>query len=302
MTAKLTTANGSALVKLMSSIRNANGASTESWVVTPDWLHQQRAQSETAANLVIVDCRFALTDPDSGRQLYTTAHIPTAHYLDLNQDLSGPVQQHGGRHPLPDPAKLAKTLTAIGVRSGINPTRVIAYDDSRFAFAARLWWLLRYLGHEQVAVLEGGFSHWQDAGYPVTSELPIAQQGNFTYQLRSDWVVDIAAIKAANRSEQVLIDSREPERYRGEREPIDPVAGHIPGAINYPWQGVTDAAGRVSLVDQQQRWADLPSDAEIVVYCGSGVTACVNLLSLSLAGIDQSKLYPGSWSDWCSYL
>lgn len=283
--------------------------SSQRWVVTPEWLYQHLADP----TVVIVDCRFALMEPDRGHQQYQLSHIPGAHYLDLNRDLSSPVQRHGGRHPLPDPAQLAEKLTAIGVRSknsapgsadapDLAPTRVVVYDDSRLAFAARLWWLLRYVGHDQVAVLDSGFAGWQAAGYPVTAEIPAVRPGNFVPQLRSDWIVDIAAIQAQLADPQfVLIDAREAERYRGEREPIDPVAGHIPGAVNYPWQDVTDPQGHIYPPEQQQqRWTDLPP-RERVVYCGSGVTACVNLLSLTLAG-ETGKLYPGSWSDWCSYL
>lgn len=270
------------------------------WVVTAEWLHRH-LQRSTPAEIVVIDCRFSLADSELGWQQYQVSHLPTAHYFDLNQDLSSPVQQHGGRHPLPDPQQLAEKLTAIGVHSGADPTLIVAYDDSRFAFAARLWWLLRYLGHEQVAVLDGGFSGWQAAGYPVTSEVPQPQPGKFLPQVRSDLTVDIATIKAYKPATACLIDSREAERYRGEHEPIDPIAGHIPGAVNYPWQGVTDAQGYAYAPEQQrQRWADLPT-AELIVYCGSGVTACVNLLSLEMAG-HAAKLYPGSWSDWCSYL
>lgn len=271
------------------------------WVVTSDWLHQHLSHPQ----VTVVDCRFSLADPDLGRQQYAAGHIPTAHYLDLNRDLSSPVQRHGGRHPLPDPVQFATTLTAIGVRSGSDQdaSLIVAYDDSRFAFAARLWWLLRYLGHDRVVVLEGGLSRWQATGYPLTSELPQPQPGNFVPQVRSDWIVDIETVKLRKDLPNVaLIDSREAERYRGEREPIDPIAGHIPGAMNYPWQEVTDAQGHAySPYQQQQRWQTLPSAEEIIVYCGSGVTACANLLSLDMAGL-PAKLYPGSWSDWCSYL
>lgn len=272
--------------------------SQNSWVIAAKTLHQNLSDSQ----IVIVDCRFSLADPYLGRQLYTEGHIPGAHYLDLNQDLSSPVQPHGGRHPLPQLDEFANKLTEIGIRSGTEGTWVVAYDDSRFAFAARLWWLLRYLGHDRVVVLDGGFQGWQAAGYPVTTVLPQPQIGHFIPQPRPEWIVDIAAVKA-RQDEVILIDSREAERYRGEREPIDPIAGHIPGALNYPWQEVTDPQGYVlPALAQQQRWANLPSYQEIVVYCGSGVTACVNLLSLELAGIPIAKLYPGSWSDWCSYL
>ncbi|PIG90446.1 sulfurtransferase [Gloeocapsopsis sp. IPPAS B-1203] len=267
-------------------------------VVSATWLFEHLEAPQVA----IVDCRFSLADPQFGRQQYHKSHIPGAFYLDLNQDLSSPVAQHGGRHPLPDPEKLAHKLSQMGITP---QTLVVAYDDSRFAFAARLWWLLRYLGHTQVAVLNGGFKGWLASGYPVTDTIPESEPGNFVPQEHADQVVDITAVKARKDLPNViLVDSRESDRYLGEREPIDPIAGHIPGAVNYPWQEVSDAQGYLrSLSEQQQRWEKLQEEKakEIIVYCGSGVTACVNLLSLELAGIDTGKLYAGSWSDWCSY-
>jgi thiosulfate/3-mercaptopyruvate sulfurtransferase len=298
-----------------------NFAALNHWTVEADWLYRHLNHPQ----MVIIDCRFSLTDPLAGQQQYEISHLPGAHFLDLNQDLSSPVQPHGGRHPLPQPEILAAKLTAIGVSSA-PPSLVVIYDDSRFAFAARLWWLLRYYSHDQVVVLDGGYSQWQAAGYPVTTALPPQPDltSPFIPQLRTDWTIDITALKQVLRLQSqaqadlpVLIDAREAERYRGEREPIDPVAGHIPGALNYPWQEVTDHQGFVhSPAIQQQRWANLPkqqtvlgselsdsqlSEASPIVYCGSGVTACVNLLSLAIAG-RMAKLYPGSWSDWCSYL
>jgi len=254
--------------------------------------------------VAIADCRFSLMQPELGRQQYAAEHIPGAVYLDLNQDLSSPVQPHGGRHPLPDVDTLRQKLTAMGIVSDSpEPTLVVAYDDSRLAFAARFWWLLRYLGHDRVAVLDGGWSAWKSAGYPVTAEIPVPRTGHFIPRLRPEQGVDIAQVKA--RKDQpgvVLMDAREAERYRGDREPIDPIAGHIPGAVNYPWQTVTDGEGTVrSPAELRQTFAPLANAQEIIVYCGSGVTACVNLLSLELAGIANSKLYVGSWSDWCSY-
>jgi thiosulfate/3-mercaptopyruvate sulfurtransferase len=258
--------------------------------VSADWLAAHLAE------VVVVDCRFALMEPQLGRQQYEAGHIPGAHYLDLNQDLSAPVGEHGGRHPLPDVAAFAAKLSQLGVT---NTTLVVAYDDSRFAFAARLWWLLRYLGHDQVAVLDGGWKAWIAKDYPITTDLPVAEPTLFIPQPRSHWLVDINSVKSRKDS-TLLIDSREPERYRGDREPIDPVAGHIPGAMNYPWQDITDAAGFVR-PDLKAYWDSLQPAEEVIVYCGSGVTACVNLLGLAIAGI-ESKLYAGSWSDWCSYL
>lgn len=271
-------------------------------VVSATWLYEHLHDPHVA----ITDCRFSLMQPDQGRQQYQEGHIPGADYLDLNQDLSSPVQQHGGRHPLPDVETLAQKLSAMGVNSALanEPTLVVIYDDSRQAFAARLWWLLRYMGHEQVAVLDGGLASWVAADYPLTKEIPAAKQGSFVPKLRPEMVIDIDRVKALKDLPDVaLVDSREGERYRGEREPIDPIAGHIPGAVNYPWQEVTDAQGYLKPEkEQRDRWADLSQKKEILVYCGSGVTACVNLLSLELAGIKNSKLYAGSWSDWCSYL
>ncbi|MCY7366637.1 MAG: sulfurtransferase [Chamaesiphon sp.] len=252
-------------------------------------------------DIKIIDCRFVLGDPDAGRKQYQTAHIPGAEYLDLNQDLSSPAQTHGGRHPLPDDRVLGAKLAAMGINAD---TLVIAYDDSRFAFAARLWWLLRYYGHERVAILDGGYSNWVKAGYAVTADRsPISVPGNFQPQIQPNWTVDIDRVRTILDSPaQIIIDSREPDRYLGNTEPIDPVAGHIPSAVNYPWQGVSTPEGFALPVEaHQQRWAAISPDIEPVVYCGSGVTACVNLFSLHLAGIEPAKLYPGSWSDWCSY-
>lgn len=269
--------------------------------VSADWLREHLDDPQ----VVIVDCRFALAQPELGHQQYQTSHILGAYYLDLEQDLSSSVGLHGGRHPLPDIQELAAKLSAIGIHSQPphGPTLVVAYDDSRFAFASRLWWLLRYLGHEQVVVLEGGFAGWQAANYATTAEIPPAQSGNFLPQPQANQVVDISDVQARkDLPGAVLIDSREGDRYRGEREPIDPVAGHIPGAVNYFWQDGIDAQGHfLPPAQQRDRWAKVADADEIMVYCGSGVTACVNLLSLAIAGISTGKLYPGSWSDWCSY-
>ena len=265
-------------------------------VVTANWLRDHLHDPQ----VVIVDCRFSLMDKDLGRKQYQESHIDGAYYLDLNLDLSSPVQKHGGRHPLPDIDKLAAKLSQMGVNSG--KTMVVAYDDSRFAFASRLWWLLRYMGHEQVVVLDGGFAGWQAQNYAISAELPLDRIGEFSPDLQSELVVNIEAVKSRkDLSEVVLVDSREGDRYRGEREPIDPIAGHIEGAVNYPWMEVTNEQGFV-IDDQGDRWQEVQTAKEIIVYCGSGVTACVNLLSLKIAGIETGKLYAGSWSDWCSFI
>ncbi|MFM9268058.1 sulfurtransferase [Tychonema sp. BBK16] len=266
-------------------------------IVSPEWL----AANTENQQVVIIDCRFSLADAELGQKQYQESHIPGAFYLDLNRDLASPVEKHGGRHPLPNITKLADKLSLIGIK--LQETLVVVYDDSRFAFAARLWWLLRYMGHSKVAVLDGGFSGWKAAGYAVTNILPESGEGEFVPELRSDLIVDMEAVKTRKELPGiVLVDSREGDRYLGLREPIDPIAGHIPGAVNYPWQDVTNERSKVrSPSEQKQRWMELETAEEIMVYCGSGVTACVNLLSLEIAGIPNAKLYPGSWSDWCSY-
>lgn len=252
-----------------------------------------------SAGVVWFDCRFDLMNPDAGRARYLEAHLPGAHYVDLNRELSSAVQVHGGRHPLPSPEAFAGVMRRAGVSAG---TRVVAYDDNRGAFAARLWWLLRYFGHDAVQVLDGGLGAWREAGLPLSSELPVVPEGDFTAWPREGWVLGVDEVRRiAECGEAVLVDSREPDRYRGLVEPIDPVAGHIPGAINLPWVSAVGADGRfLSVAEQRARWQSLPA-GERVIYCGSGVTACANLLALAIAGEPAARLYAGSWSDWCSY-
>jgi thiosulfate/3-mercaptopyruvate sulfurtransferase len=251
--------------------------------------------------LVVVDCRFSLADPQLGQRQYAEAHIPSARYLDLEQHLSGPIQPQTGRHPLPAVAQFSQTLAAIGIQLG--KTRVVAYDDSKGAFAARLWWLLGYLGHDAVAVLDGGWQSWLAQGYDTATGAPDPLSSPATHTPvpapRTDWVVDRAQVKLRSHPTR-LIDSRAPERYRGEVEPIDPVAGHIPGAENAFWQAVIDDQGKLrSQPELQQHWQQFGPTDQAIVYCGSGVTACVNLLSQAVAGYPLSKLYVGGWSEWC---
>lgn len=274
-------------------------------VVSSAWLHENLDRPDIA----IADCRFALEDPQLGKRQYQSSHIPGAVHFDLNDDLSAPPQRHGGRHPLPAPDVFARTLAAAGISSDVSsateqPTWVIAYDDSRCAFAARLWWLLRYLGHTRVSVLDGGWRGWQAAEYPLTTEVPPKKSGTFVPRPQPEMVVNYEWVRSRQTSpESVLIDSRTDDRYRGDYEPIDPIAGHIPGALNYPWLDVTDDQGQLRSPEAQaNHWSQVRSADDVIVYCGSGVTACVNLLSMYLAGLPQSRLYAGSWSDWCSYI
>lgn len=249
---------------------------------------------------VLFDCRFSLADPGEGGRLYEQGHIPGAHYLDLNRDLAGPVGKHGGRHPLPDPVAFAATLAAFGVG---RDTPVVAYDDSRLAFASRLWWMMRALGFRPPRLLNGGYSGFLAAGGQSPNRRPPREPVQPVPVSGFAGSCDIEGLRQARERGTLLVDAREPGRYRGEEELIDPVAGHIPGAINRPWQGVTDTGGRVlDTAALQAHWGDALQAESILVYCGSGVTACVNLFSLALLGRDDALLYAGSWSDWCSYL
>lgn len=262
---------------------------------------KQLATALTTEDVVVADCRFSLTDPDLGRVQYGQGHVPGAFFFDLARDLSAPVEVHGGRHPLPDPNRLAERLE----QAGVNENKlVVAYDDSRFAFAARFWWLLRYLGQHNVRVLNGGYKAWVSAGFAVSVEPPPPRRASFVPRPDSSLLAtreEVRAHVAAADRRFNLVDAREPKRFRGEEEPIDPVAGRIPGARSFPWQDYTSTDGNaISETANQDRWSTLESKPTIL-YCGSGVTACVNALSLQAAGIAGARLYAGSFSDWCSY-
>ncbi len=251
------------------------------------------------ANLIIADCRFTLGKPGQGLSEYVDAHIPGAFYFDLEQDLSAAKEIHGGRHPLPSVETLEKLFSAAGID---ETTTVIAYDAQDMAYAARLWWTLHYLGHQRVYVLDGGFAAWQAAGLPVTDEVP-AQPTSRRFQAnpQPQMLVNLEDVRASQET-AALLDSRAGERYRGEMETIDPKAGRIPGAKHYFYKENIQANGTLRSAEElQQRFAPLAEKDEIIVYCGSGVTACVNILALYEAGRTDAKLYAGSWSDYCSY-
>ncbi|MCZ8514557.1 sulfurtransferase [Paenibacillus filicis] len=265
-------------------------------IVSQQWLFEHG----TDEGVVIVDCRFALGQPASGREAYLADHIPGAVYFDLEQDLSSPKGPHGGRHPLPDVAELAEKLGKAGIN---GHSHVVAYDDQGGAMASRFWWLLRFLGHDRVSVLDGGYSRWKEAGLPVTNEPPAEQPGHFVPKVRGEMVVHIDQVKEALlRPGTVVIDSREDRRYEGLEETIDPVAGHIPGAKQHFWkQSLKEDGGWKDAAAQRERFGGLADAEEVIVYCGSGVTACPNVLAMNEAGLKNVKLYAGSWSDWCSY-
>ena len=249
-----------------------------------------------------IDCRFKLDDEGWGRKEYHAAHIPGAAYAHVNSDLSGPLTGSNGRHPLPDPAALTKTLGRLGITRDIQ---VVVYDQDSGMFASRLWWLLRWMGHESVALLDGGFARWLGENRPTRSgeELPAAR--DFTGSPRPTMLADIdEVIKLMGRPEALLLDARAPERYRGEIEPIDRVPGRIPGAVNYHFLRNLDERGTFKSADVlrhdfEKVLGTIPAD-HVVCYCGSGVTACQNLIALEHAGLHGARLYVGSWSEWAS--
>ncbi|MDX2248264.1 MAG: sulfurtransferase [Bacteroidia bacterium] len=247
----------------------------------------------------IVDCRFNLSDIAWGENEYRKNHIPGAVYAHLDRDLSSPViSGKTGRHPLPDPQKLESLFSSWGIDAG---TQVVVYDQGAGGIAARLWWLLRWLGHDQVAVLDGGWAKWTAAGFPISEEIFSAQPAHFSAQIRSESLIDAPTI--LEKSPHILlVDARETPRYLGETEPIDPVAGHIPGAKSLPFAGNIGGDGFFHSPEiLKQRFETVLGDnpaEESVFYCGSGVTACHNLLAMTHAGLPTGKLYASSWSEW----
>ncbi len=277
-------------------------------------------------DLIVADCRFWLDNPQAGRQKYNESHIPRAIYLDLEEDLSSPISTHGGRHPLPEPEQIAKTFGRAGIS---QDDRIVIYDDNKGMYASRLWWMLTYMGHTQVYILEQDFSAWKQAGFPVTDEQPIVVPKTFEARPQQQMVVDVDYVRQVSERlsgstsgggtvddastsssastpsssiSTVLIDSRVHSRYLGLEETMDKVAGHIPGAVNFFWQDVLTEAGTLKSAEQlEEHFAGLDRNAEIIVYCGSGVSACPNVVALTQIGFQNVKLYPGSWSDWVSY-
>lgn len=263
-------------------------------VVSMEWLKDHLSDPD----VLIFDCRFTLGQPDLGRAQYQREHIPGAQYIDLEKDLSDPDRKTGGRHPLPNPEKLAAVL---GER-GIDENRiVVAYDDQFGAMAARLWWLLTYLGHSRAKVLNGTFHAWKEKGYPVTDQVIPPAPRLFKTDLQEQLLATMEEVRSKiDDPDTVLVDSREANRYLGLYEPVDRIAGHIPGAINIFYQSVWDKSGWKNRDSLQKHFQALDPAKEIIVYCGSGVTATPNFLSLKEAGFEKVKLYAGSWSDWIS--
>ncbi len=250
---------------------------------------------------IVFDCRFTLTDPDAGRQVYAKGHIPGARYIHLDEDLSAPIQLgRTGRHPLPDPRALTEKLCAWGV--GVNK-QVVVYDDSFGAMAVRMWWLLRWMGHPAVALLDGGYPKWTREMRPVTHEVPEARKASCACLPEYSQLADAdEVLEASSTGSALIIDARPERRFTGEYEPLDPVAGHVPGAINWSFEENLDLDGTFqppealretyqSLLKGRPAW-------QVIHMCGSGVTACHNVLAMEIAGLPGSRLYPGSWSEW----
>lgn len=258
------------------------------------------AEAMTGPGCVVVDTRFRLTEPEAGREAWRAGHLPGARYLHLDEDLAAPPRPGTGRHPLPDPGALAGILG----RAGIGPASlVVAYDDAGGAIAARLWWLLRWLGHDHAAVLDGGFQAWVGAGLPVERAAHAPVPATFVGTPGPERVVGTAELAAPGPgAPRLLVDAREPERFLGRSEPIDAVAGHVPGAVNHPFRENLGPDGRfLPPVELRRRWRALLGDTRPVdaaVMCGSGVTACHHLLAMERAGLPGARLYAGSWSEW----
>ncbi len=252
----------------------------------------------TNPNWQVIDCRHDLKDTEAGRRAFGEGHIPGAVYAHLDEDLSGPIiPGETGRHPLPCVTAMEQQFSKWGIDENVQ---VVVYDDKRGAISSRLWWMLRYLGHSSVAVLDGGLAAWSSQGGALEQEQQQPASRNFKAHVNADWTLDATDVNTARTDvQQVVVDSRAAARYRGEIEPIDPVAGHVPGAINLPFADNWQENGLLKSEEElRQRFAGLPAAEQTTFYCGSGVTACHNLLAYAYAGLGNARLYPGSWSDW----
>jgi thiosulfate/3-mercaptopyruvate sulfurtransferase len=252
-------------------------------------------------DLVVFDCRHDLTQPDKGAQAYQESHIPGARFAHSDRDLSGPKTGKTGRHPLPDPAGFMAWLGANGVD---HSKQVVAYDYMGGASATRLWWMLRWLGHDAAAVLDGGWEAWTAAHAPVTAQPPSVTPTRFVGAPQPMSVNVAFVLSHLGNPTVTVLDARAPERYRGETEPIDPVAGHIPGALNRLYKNNLDPSGHFkpasTLRAEFEALLAGRTPEQIVHQCGSGVSACHNILAMEIAGLSGSRLYPGSWSEWCA--
>ena len=253
-----------------------------------------------APDWVVIDCRFELGKPEAGESAHAAGHVPGAHYGHLDRDFAGPVGPATGRHPLPDPAVFAAKAAAWGIDAG---TQVVVYDQGNSFFAARAWWVFRWLGQARVAVLDGGLAAWQAAGLALTSAAPQPATGGFHAVADPSQVVDAAEVlRSLATDERRLVDARGADRYAGENETIDAVGGHVPGAVNHHYARNYLPDGRMKdAATLRAEWLaslDGREPRSMIAMCGSGVSACVNLLALEHAGLSGARLYPGSWSEW----
>lgn len=251
---------------------------------------------------IVFDCRHDLMRPEAGEDLYRASHIPGARFASVDRDLSGAKDGHDGRHPLPSRADFVAFLAAAGVSAD---SVVVGYDASNGLYAARLWWMVRWIGHAHVVVLDGGLPTWLAAGLPMTEDVPTPRRGNLALGPSLVAQVDTADVVANLAThDRLVVDARAPERFRGDVEPLDPVAGHIPGAVNHPMARSIAADGRFKDAADLRREFDTTlagrAPADVVQSCGSGITACHGLLAMELAGLPGAALYGGSWSAWCS--
>jgi thiosulfate/3-mercaptopyruvate sulfurtransferase len=251
-------------------------------------------------DLALFDCRFELGNPSWGESQYAESHLPGAQYLHLDRDLSSAITSTSGRHPLPDPQEFARRVGELG---GGPDTQLIAYDQGNGAYGARFWWLARWIGQRRVAVLDGGTAAWIAAGLPLESFRRTPRPQRMQVNLDPGMSVDTATVDALRlRPDTLLVDARGADRFAGRNETIDPVAGHVPGARNYPFAGNLGADGRfLDAAQLRQRWLTMLGSrppSSLIAMCGSGVTACHNLLALEHAGMPGARLYAGSWSEW----
>ena len=267
-------------------------------IVNSSWLKDNLNNEK----LVIVDTRFNLMDKEYGKRSYESSHIKSAVRIDIETQLSSEVKEHGGRHPLPSIEELKETFENIGIS---NDSIVVAYDEGDLSGPSRLWWILKYLGHEKVYVLDGGINEFIKIGGEVSNDVPAIVKGSFNVNINECMKVDMEYVRnSIDRENIVIIDSRENVRYIGEFEPVDKKCGHIPSALNFFWMDILDKnEGKMTLkskTDLERHFEELNKFEEVIVYCGSGITACPNSLALTEVGI-KHKVYTGSFSDWISY-
>lgn len=267
------------------------------FIIEKEWLVEHLKNEE----VIIIDCRFDLSQPELGRDQYSKSHIPGAFYFDLKEQLSGPVSKHGGRHPLPELDSFKKEIEKVGID---NEKTVIAYDAGGGQYASRFWWLLKYIGHEKIYLLNEGFNGWSAANFPVTTKIPKAHPAKYEINIQKEMLASFEEVKEIVENatdESVLIDSRASERYLGKVEPMDKIPGHIPGALNKVWDESLREGSFKNEKEQEERFSEINKDEPVVVYCGSGVTATPNYIALKMAGYTDVKLYAGGYSDWVSY-